>query len=52
METGMDPDEVGRIAVAGIERNDFVILTHPEVRAIAEERARAVAAAFDQYFPR
>ena len=52
METGMDPDEVGRIAVAGIERNDFVILTHPEVRAIADERARIVAAAFDQYFPR
>ncbi len=52
METGMDPDEVGRIAVAGIERNDFVILTHPEVRAVAEERARAVLGAFDQYFPR
>jgi NAD(P)-dependent dehydrogenase (short-subunit alcohol dehydrogenase family) len=52
MEAGMDPDEVGRIAVAGIERNDFLILTHPEVRAIAEERARAVLGAFDAYFPR
>ncbi len=52
MESGMDPDEVGRIAVAGIERNDFVILTHPEVRAIAEERSRTVLGAFDAYFPR
>jgi NAD(P)-dependent dehydrogenase (short-subunit alcohol dehydrogenase family) len=52
MESGMDPDEVGRIAVAGIERNDFLILTHPEVRAIAEERATTVLAAFDRYFPR
>jgi hypothetical protein len=48
----MDPDEVGRIAVAGIERNDFVILTHPEVRAIAEERAKTVLDAFDRQFPR
>ena len=52
METGMDPDEVGRIAVAGMARNDFLILTHPEVRAIAEERARTVLGAFDAYFPR
>ncbi len=52
MESGMDPDEVGRIAVAGIERNDFLILTHPEVRAVADERARIVGDAFDRYFPR
>ena len=52
MAAGMDPDEVGRIVVAGVERNDFLILTHPEVRAIAEERARTVLGAFDAYFPR
>jgi NAD(P)-dependent dehydrogenase (short-subunit alcohol dehydrogenase family) len=52
MAAGMDPDEVGRIAVAGIERDDFVILTHPEVRQIAEERSHAVLGAFDAYFPR
>jgi NAD(P)-dependent dehydrogenase (short-subunit alcohol dehydrogenase family) len=50
MAVGMDPDEVGRIAVAGIERNDFLILTHPEVRLIAEERSRTVLGAFDAYF--
>jgi len=47
MATGKDPDEVGRIAVAGIKRGDFYILTHPEVRRIAEERSREVLAAFD-----
>ncbi len=52
MEAGMDPDEVGRIAVAGVERNDFLILTHPEVRALAEERSQTVLGAFDKYFPR
>jgi NAD(P)-dependent dehydrogenase (short-subunit alcohol dehydrogenase family) len=52
MAAGLDPDEVGRIAVAGIERNDFLIVTHPEVRAIAEERAHTVLGAFDAYFPR
>ena len=43
----MDADEVGRIAVAGILRKDFYILTHPQVRAVAEERGREVIAAFD-----
>ncbi len=50
MESGMDPDEVGRIAVEGMQRDDFLILTHPEVRAVAEERARIVRDAFDRYF--
>lgn len=52
MAAGLDPDDVGRTVVAGIERNDFLILTHPQVRAIAEERAQAVLGAFDAYFPR
>ena len=52
MASGLDPDDVGRIAVAGIERNDFLILTHPEVRQIAEERAATVLGAFDAYSPR
>jgi NAD(P)-dependent dehydrogenase (short-subunit alcohol dehydrogenase family) len=52
MASGLDPDEVGRTAVAGIERNDFLILTHPEVRDIAEERSKTVLGAFDDYFPR
>ena len=47
LDSGMDPDEVGRIAVAGIEAGDFFIMSHPEVRAVAEARCRDVLAAFD-----
>ena len=47
LDSGMDPDEVGRIAVAGIEAEDFFIMSHPEVRAVAEARCRDVLAAFD-----
>ncbi len=47
LESGMDPDEVGRIAVAGIEAGDFFIMSHPEVRAVAEARCRDVLAGFD-----
>lgn len=51
MAAGMDPDDVGRLAVAGIRRNEFIILTHPEVRAVADERCRTVLGAFDAQFP-
>jgi NAD(P)-dependent dehydrogenase (short-subunit alcohol dehydrogenase family) len=47
LESGMDPDDVGRIAVEGIEAGDFFIMSHPEVRAVAEARCRDVLAAFD-----
>lgn len=47
MAAGLDPDEVGRVVVAGLERGDFYILTHPEVRRIAEERCSEVLSAFD-----
>src|SRR5262249_54939636 len=47
MESGMDPDEVGRIAVAAIEAGEFFAMSHPEVRAVAEARCRDVVAAFD-----
>jgi NAD(P)-dependent dehydrogenase (short-subunit alcohol dehydrogenase family) len=47
LDSGMDPDEVGRIALDGILRKDFYILTHPEVRTVAEERCHEVTAAFD-----
>ena len=47
LDTGMDPDDVGRIAVAGIEAGEFFIMSHREVRAVAEARCRDVMAAFD-----
>ena len=45
--SGMDPDEVGRLTVAGIRRGDFYILSHPEIRPIVEARYQELLAAFD-----
>lgn len=50
IEVGMDPDDVGRLAVEGMCCGNFLIVTHPEVRVIAAERAEEVAAAFDRRF--
>jgi NAD(P)-dependent dehydrogenase (short-subunit alcohol dehydrogenase family) len=47
LDSGMDPDEVGRIAVTAVEAGDFFIMSHAEVRAVAEARCRDVTAAFD-----
>jgi len=47
-QRGMDPLEVGRIAIEGVERGDFWIMTHGEVRQIAEMRHRGVMEAFDR----
>jgi NAD(P)-dependent dehydrogenase (short-subunit alcohol dehydrogenase family) len=46
MAYGMDPLEVGRRAVEGVEAGEFMVMTHPHVRAIAEKRWNAVDAAF------
>lgn len=46
MAYGMDPLEVGRRAVQGVEQGEFMVMTHPHVRAIAEKRWQAVDAAF------
>lgn len=51
MASGMDPDEVGRLAVAGIRRGDFYILSHSQVREIVEARYRELLAAFDAQTP-
>jgi short-subunit dehydrogenase len=51
LASGMDPDEVGRLAVAGIQRGDFFVLSHPVVRAIVEARYRELLAAFDAQNP-
>lgn len=47
LDAGMDPDEVGRLAVAGIRRGDFFILSHPRVRPIVEARYKELLASFD-----
>jgi NAD(P)-dependent dehydrogenase (short-subunit alcohol dehydrogenase family) len=41
---GMDPLEVGRMALEGIRRNDAYVFTHPEFREDFEELHRSIAA--------
>ncbi len=50
-ERGTDPLEVGRRAVAGVEREDFYIVTHAHARTFAEERYCEIMAAFDSQAP-
>jgi NAD(P)-dependent dehydrogenase (short-subunit alcohol dehydrogenase family) len=45
---GMDPLAVGRIVRQAVLDDDLYIFTHPDTRAITEERFRAVLAAFDK----
>lgn len=49
LEGGMDPEAVGALAVEGVRRGDFVIMTHASVREIADQRAQDVLDAFDAF---
>lgn len=51
-DRGMEPEEVGQRAVEGIRRGDFMIVTHPPVRELVEERTAEILAAFDAHAPR
>ena len=51
MERGKDALEIGRQAVAGVERGDFFILTHPHVRRYVETRYKELFGAFDAQAP-
>jgi len=51
MAAGMDVREIGRLAVAGVERGDFYIVTHSHVRKSVEERSAEILAAFDGQAP-
>lgn len=46
-ERGVNPREVADHVVRGIENEDFYILSHPEVRALVEERYEELMDAFD-----
>jgi NAD(P)-dependent dehydrogenase (short-subunit alcohol dehydrogenase family) len=48
---GMDPDEVGRRALAGLLRGDFYIFTHPEFREELREVCEEVTTAFPEEDP-
>lgn len=43
----MDPLEVGRRAVAGIEHDELFIITHSDLRHSIQARHEAVIAGFD-----
>lgn len=51
MERGKDALEIGRQAVAGVERGDFYIVTHPHARTYVEKRSAEILAAFDAQAP-
>ena len=51
IERGIDPLEIGRRAVAGVERGDFLIVTHSHSRRYAEERWREIERAFAEQAP-
>jgi hypothetical protein len=48
---GMDPLEVGRRVLRGIQRNDLYILTHPEIEPILRERFEAMLGALPDEIP-
>jgi len=51
LERGVDPLEIGRRAVEGVERGDFLIVTHPHSLGYAEARWREVSDAFERQAP-
>ncbi len=48
---GMDPIEIGRRAIAGVQRESFLIVTHPHSRSFAEERWTEIQKAFAEQAP-
>jgi NAD(P)-dependent dehydrogenase (short-subunit alcohol dehydrogenase family) len=48
VETGMDPDAVGRRVLRAIRANEPYVLTHPEFRAPFAARAETILGAFDR----
>ena len=51
MAQGMDPAEIGRAAVDGVERGDFIIATHANSFLAATARYDEIAAAFAAQAP-
>ncbi len=42
LDTGMDPDEVGRLVLDGIQRNTFWMLTHPSFSKVLNKQLDAL----------
>ena len=50
-DEGLDADRLAALAVAGIKRGDFLIVTHAHSARFAAERAEEVADAFAEQAP-
>lgn len=49
IETGMEPEEVGRDVARAVRENELYVLTHPAAKAIVEKRFERILAAFDHW---
>ncbi len=47
MSQQMDPEDVGRIVIAGVQANRWLILSHPELRAHVERRYQRIMDDFE-----
>jgi len=43
----LDPEEVGRMVVAGVKANNLYVMTHPETKELVRRRFEAIMAAFE-----
>ncbi len=43
----LDPEEVGRMVMAGVKANDLYVMTHPETRGLVRRRFEALMAAYE-----
>ena len=51
MARGMDPRDIGRMVVDGVERGDFLIMTHACAAAAPKRRYEEIAASFEAQAP-
>lgn len=51
MGLGMDPEKIGRLAVEGVQRGDFYIVTHPHNRDYIAERYEEILKVYDTHAP-
>ena len=47
LQQGIEPDWVGETVLDTIKNNEFYIITHPDTRALVEERHGEIGKAFD-----
>ncbi|HJN91140.1 MAG TPA: SDR family NAD(P)-dependent oxidoreductase, partial [Dehalococcoidia bacterium] len=43
----LDPEEVGRMVMAGVKGNELYVMTHPETKGLVRRRFESIMAAFE-----